>query len=50
MEIEVDPTHGTVAVRLAEYNGQVPIQRDAVSQTGRPCFVGFDGLVEERLE
>lgn len=50
VEVEVDATEGLVAVGLAEDDGDLLVEGDAVAEAGGAVEVGFDGLFHEGEE
>src|SRR5260370_42046277 len=50
MEIEINSAQGALVVRLAEDDGDLFVEGDAVAQIRAAGFVGLDGLVHERDE
>src|SRR5260221_7458332 len=50
MEVEINSAQGALVVRLAEDDGDLFVEGDAVTEIGAAGFVGLDGLVHERDE
>ena len=43
-EIEIYAAEWAVGIRLAQDDGDLLVQRDAVAETGAPILISFDGL------
>jgi hypothetical protein len=50
MEVEINSAQGALVLRLAEDDGDLFVEGDAVAEIGAAGFVGLDGLVHERDE
>src|SRR5258706_6447278 len=50
MEVEINSAQGAFVFGLAEDDGDLFVEGDAVAQIGTAGFVGLDGLVHERDE
>src|SRR6266403_3272321 len=50
MEVEINSAQGALVVRLAEDDGDLFVEGDAVTQVWAAGFIGLDGLVHERDE
>ena len=50
MEVEIDATERAIGFGLAEDNGDLAIECDAMAQMWSAIFVGFDGLFHERTK
>ena len=50
VQIEVNTAERAVAVILAQHDGDMPVQRDAMAQTRRAILEGGDCLAHQRLQ
>ena len=50
VQVEINPAQRAVLVRLAQNNGDLSVQRDAVPQVRGAGFIGLDGLLHERVQ
>lgn len=50
MEVKINSAQRPFPVALAENHGDMPVQRNAVTQLWAAAFVSLDGLVHERLQ